>query len=86
MAVEFKPIIYEDGIGIFQLYPGLCKGCGLCIQKCPVNTIGWSDVLGVFGTPTVEPGHGDPCIACKNCQAVCPDCAILILRKPKQKE
>lgn len=79
MAVAFKPIIYEDGKGIFHLYPGLCKGCGLCIQKCPVDTIGWSDTLGVFGTPTVEPGHGDPCIACKRCEVVCPDCAILIL-------
>lgn len=85
MAVVFKPIIYEDGKGIFHLFPSLCKGCGLCIQKCPVKTIGWSDTLGVFGTPTVEPGHGKPCTACKTCQTVCPDCAILILRKEDQK-
>lgn len=85
MAVVFKPIINESGKGIFHLYPSLCKGCGLCIQKCPVQTIGWTETLGVFGTPTVASGHGKPCIACKTCQRVCPDCAILIIRKEDRK-
>lgn len=81
MAVEFKAITKENGKGIFNLFPGLCKGCGLCIEKCPVSTIGWAKELGVFGTPVVEPGHGKPCIACGMCQRVCPDCAILIQKK-----
>ncbi|MBZ4687592.1 MAG: 2-oxoglutarate ferredoxin oxidoreductase subunit delta [Clostridia bacterium] len=85
MGVEFKAVTYQDGKGIFHLFPGLCKGCGLCIEKCPVDTIGWSDKLGVFGTPTVEPGHGKPCIACKMCQLVCPDCAIYIEKVNKEK-
>ena len=57
MAVKFKAITKEDGKGVFHLFPGLCKGCGLCIEKCPVNTIGWAKELGVFGTPVVEPGR-----------------------------
>lgn len=81
MAVEFKAITKDDGKGIFHLFPALCKGCGLCIEKCPVDTIGWAKELGVFGTPVVEPGHGKPCIACGMCQRVCPDCAILIDKK-----
>ena len=90
MAVVFKPVSFSNGKAIFHVFPGLCKGCGLCIEKCPVNTIGWSDELGAYGTPTVEPGHGKDCIACGMCQLVCPDCAILIekidRKKNEQKE
>ncbi len=85
MAIEFKSYSYRNGKGIFHLFPGLCKGCGLCIEKCPVDTIGWNDKLGVFGTPTVNPGHNDPCIACMMCQYVCPECAIYI-EKIKEKK
>ncbi|MGB9660392.1 MAG: 4Fe-4S dicluster domain-containing protein [Moorellaceae bacterium] len=83
--LSFQPIITENGKGLFYLYPELCKGCGLCIEKCPVKTIGWSKRLGVLGTPVVEPGHGEPCIACRQCQLICPDCAIWIERKVKDR-
>lgn len=63
---------------IFHLFPGLCKGCGLCIEKCPVDTIGWSDELAFLGTPAGEPGHEEPCIAYHICELVCPDMAIRI--------
>ena len=87
MAVKFKAIIYENGKGKFHLFPALCKGCGLCIEKCPVDTIGWSEELGVYGTPAVEPGHGEKdCIACGICQTVCPDCAIKIEKLEKIKK
>ncbi|MGI9953502.1 2-oxoacid:acceptor oxidoreductase family protein [Moorellaceae bacterium AZ2] len=82
---SLEPIITEDGQGRFYLYPALCKGCGLCIEKCPVKTIGWARQLGAFGTPVVEPGHGEPCIACRQCQLVCPDCAIWIEGKGTRK-
>ncbi|KUK12658.1 MAG: 2-oxoacid:acceptor oxidoreductase, gamma subunit, pyruvate/2-ketoisovalerate [Moorella sp. 60_41] len=82
---SLEPIITEDGQGRFYLYPALCKGCGLCIEKCPVRTIGWARQLGALGTPVVEPGHGEPCIACRQCQLVCPDCAIWIERRDGDK-
>ncbi len=78
MTIEFKPLKIENGKAIFYIFPDLCKGCGLCIEKCPVKTISWAEQLGVYGTPTVEPGHGKDCIACKMCELVCPDCAIFI--------
>jgi len=85
MTVKFKAIVHENGKGVFSLFPAFCKGCGLCKEKCPVATIGWSDELGVLGTPVVEPGHGEQeCIACGICQTVCPDCAIKI-EKRKEK-
>ena len=87
MSSPWKPVKYQSGTGIFHLFPNLCKGCGLCVEKCPVDTIGWSKKLGVYGTPSVEPGHGDKdCIACGICELVCPDCAILIEKIKKEKE
>lgn len=75
---EFKSVMTECGKGKFYLFTELCKGCGLCIEKCPKKAIGWADRLGIYGAPTVEPGHGDDCNACKTCQTICPECAILI--------
>ena len=75
---EFKCVVNESGKGKFHLFTELCKGCGLCIEKCPKNDIGWSDRVGIYGAPTVESGKGEGCIACKTCQNICPECAILI--------
>jgi 2-oxoglutarate ferredoxin oxidoreductase subunit delta len=86
MPVKFKAVTTKNGKAYFHNFPDLCKGCGLCIEKCPVDTIGWSEHLGVYGTPTVEPGHGKDCIACMMCQLVCPDCAILIEKIDNKKK
>lgn len=78
-----KAVVVEGQKARFSLFPALCKGCGLCKEKCPVQTIVWSDELGVYGTPTVRPKDADECIGCGICQTVCPDCAIAIERKKK---
>jgi 2-oxoglutarate ferredoxin oxidoreductase subunit delta len=81
MTLEFNSKTKELPKGNFTLFQGLCKGCGLCIEKCPKKCLKWSSVLGVYGTPTVE--AGDECIACGICQEVCPDCAINIEKRKK---
>lgn len=68
--------------GYFTIFPGLCKGCGLCIAKCPKKCMSWSDTLGVYGTPSVK--ISDDCIACGICEMFCPDCAISVVKKKKQ--
>ncbi len=77
--MDYSSIRFESGKAAIYIFPGLCKGCGLCIEKCPVNNLGWSKVLGVYGTPSVEPGHNEKgCRACTLCENICPDCAIYI--------
>ncbi len=63
--------------GLWAIFPGMCKGCGLCIEKCPKKCIRWSEGLGVYGTPRVDADMKE-CIVCGICQMVCPDCAIRV--------
>ncbi|AEF92941.1 4Fe-4S ferredoxin iron-sulfur binding domain-containing protein [Desulfotomaculum nigrificans CO-1-SRB] len=80
--MEFKGRTLELTKCDWTLFTGLCKGCGLCIQKCPKKCIAWSKVLGVYGTPSVE--ANDECIACGICQMVCPDTAIRVDKRAKE--
>ncbi|MCW2276979.1 4Fe-4S dicluster domain-containing protein [Heliophilum fasciatum] len=82
----WKAYVIESGKGKHHVFPGLCKGCGLCIEKCPTKTIRWSYNLGVYGTPIVEVQQDPECIACGICQNVCPDTAIVVERLAKAKE
>ncbi|SHK28196.1 2-oxoglutarate ferredoxin oxidoreductase subunit delta [Anaerobranca californiensis DSM 14826] len=84
MSKKYTAVTQQGAKANFHNFPQLCKGCGLCIEKCPVKIITWSKVLGVYGTPTVETIDQDKCIACGICQSVCPDCAIAIEKHPKK--
>lgn len=85
---EYKGMVYEGcgkGKAKFYLYSQLCKGCGICIVKCPINVKGdqclkWSKETGLYATPAVEPTP-EKCIACGTCEMVCPDSAIRIERE-----
>jgi 2-oxoglutarate ferredoxin oxidoreductase subunit delta len=70
----------DNDKGYWAIFPRLCKGCGLCIQKCPKKCISWSEELGVYGTPRVHADMSE-CIVCGICQMVCPDCAIRVEKK-----
>jgi len=70
----------------FYVFSQLCKGCGLCITKCPKKVLNWSPELGLYGTPVVElveksENSQNACNACGLCAMYCPDCAIKIIKK-----
>lgn len=79
MQQHWKTNTFENEKGEFHIFPQLCKGCGLCIEKCPTGVIQWSKQLGFAGTPAVE-AKMEGCIVCGICQNVCPDAAIAIRR------
>ena len=62
-------------------FTGLCKSCGECVMKCPVNAISWdTKKLGMLGEPAIMIDL-DKCIGCETCERVCPDSAIKITNK-----
>jgi len=65
----------KDKKGVIN--PARCKGCGLCIEKCPVKALSYGTDLGVFASP-VPIVDLNKCIACGLCHQICPDGAILI--------
>ncbi len=53
-----------------------CKGCGVCIDKCPVKALEVSKYMNKKGyfPPTHVKDHR--CNNCKLCEFLCPDFAI----------
>ena len=81
-----KPLVSQNNHIFFARFPYLCKGCGLCVERCPKNALSFSKVdLGVYGTPMPQVDL-DKCIGCKICQITCPDCAIKVVKKQKIKK
>lgn len=54
----------------------LCKGCSICIQVCPRNTLGLSDEINEYGQFYPAVGDVSTCIGCRLCELYCPDFAI----------
>ena len=52
-----------------------CKGCGVCIEACPTQTISLNPCY--MAAP-------DSCIGCAGCAVVCPDSCIVVYREKKQ--
>ena len=79
----FEAVPYKGPKGTWVVHPGLCKGCGLCVEKCPTKVIKWSKEMGAYGTPRVE-CNADGCIACEICVQVCPDSALAVEKHTKK--
>lgn len=78
---RFRPDVDENEKVRATRFFGLCKSCGECIVKCPVNAISWDEEnLGVLGEPAIVIDV-DTCIGCEICEQICPDNAIEITRK-----
>lgn len=80
---RFRPVSEEtDEIRVTR-FLDLCKSCGECIVKCPVNCISWdTEALGQLGEPAIVIDL-QKCIGCEICEQICPDNAIQITRKEK---
>jgi 2-oxoglutarate ferredoxin oxidoreductase subunit delta len=58
----------------------LCKGCYICVDKCPTKVFEVSDIVGDYGVFIPQAKHLDKCIGCEICELYCPDFAITIVR------
>lgn len=75
---DFKPKTFKDKQKSVTVFPDLCKGCGLCIEKCPQKAIRFSAKgLGIYSAPTVEV-EIQMCNLCGICEVVCPESALRV--------
>ena len=78
---DFKPKTTKVKNGENTVFLGLCKGCGLCLERCPFEAISFSqEDLGVYSTAAISFDF-EKCTSCKICETFCPDSAIVIKKK-----
>ncbi len=60
-----------------------CKGCELCIEACPLDSLELSPKLNAQGYHYAVLVK-DNCTGCVNCALVCPDAVITVYRERKK--
>ena len=61
-----------------------CKGCELCIDACPQESLGLSGEINAQGYHYAVLVK-DNCTGCVNCALVCPDAVITVYRENTKK-
>jgi 2-oxoglutarate ferredoxin oxidoreductase subunit delta len=62
-----------------------CKGCELCIEACPQESLQLSPKINQQGYHYAVLIKGN-CTGCINCALVCPDAVITVYRENKKKK
>lgn len=70
--------------GAVCVIPERCKGCGFCIEFCPVGALEFSENITKKGYHTPE--MTGECILCGRCEMICPEFAIYIKEVDYEKE
>ena len=63
-----------------------CKGCNLCIERCPVNALEESDKLNKRGVRPPKLKEKNECNYCRYCELICPDLAITVIHEEDEKK
>ena len=60
-----------------------CKGCGLCIQACPQNSLELGTAFNSQGYAYIRRVRNSKCIGCGFCAELCPDVALRVYKEKK---
>jgi len=56
----------------------LCKGCGNCIEACPMKVIAMTKQFNKVGYFIASPVEAAKCTGCAICANMCPEIAITV--------
>ncbi len=62
-----------------------CKGCELCVEACPQDSLAMSKEINKIGyhySVLIQ----DNCTGCVNCALVCPEAVITVYRSSKKNQ
>ena len=63
-----------------------CKGCNICIERCPVDALEESDKLNRRGIRPPKLKEENECNYCRLCELICPDLAISVIPEEDDKK
>jgi 2-oxoglutarate ferredoxin oxidoreductase subunit delta len=63
-----------------------CKGCNICIDRCPVGALEESDRLNKRGIRPPQLKKENECNYCRYCELICPDLALMVIFDKEDKK
>jgi 2-oxoglutarate ferredoxin oxidoreductase subunit delta len=66
--------------GFVEILVEECKGCCMCMDACPQDSLRLSDDVNQKGLRYVQQVDSDPCSGCGLCYVQCPSSAITVYR------
>jgi 2-oxoglutarate ferredoxin oxidoreductase subunit delta len=72
--------------GTISINRELCKGCGYCIDTCPLGVIVVEENFNKKGVFPASPAYLEKCTGCCMCARMCPEIAIEVYREENEEE
>lgn len=73
--------------GLVTIKEDRCKGCGLCVNVCPVEILRLAEErFNVKGHTPVEVTRPEQCTGCARCAIICPDVVFTVYRRKRKRE
>ena len=72
--------------GHVAILPERCKGCGFCVEFCPLAVLAMANGFNAKGYHFPEVTASEECSGCDLCGMYCPDFAITSERFAKNKD
>ena len=70
--------------GELHILKEMCKGCGFCVEYCPLEVLELSTEFNTKGYHPPYVKKEDTCVFCGLCEMLCPDFAIYVTEKKKE--
>jgi 2-oxoglutarate ferredoxin oxidoreductase subunit delta len=67
--------------GMIIIDKELCKGCGYCVDACPLGVIVIEKRFNKKGFFPASAAHIEKCTGCSMCAHMCPEIAIEVLQE-----